>query len=40
MTTPVYLDCNATAPVRPEAREAMAHALHFEKVAAIVGIQG
>lgn len=27
MTTPVYLDCNATAPVRPEAREAMAHAL-------------
>ncbi|HEX4709680.1 cysteine desulfurase family protein [Phenylobacterium sp.] len=27
MTKPVYLDCNATAPVRPEAREAMAHAL-------------
>jgi cysteine desulfurase len=27
MTTPVYLDYNATAPVRPEARGAMAHAL-------------
>jgi cysteine desulfurase len=27
MTTPIYLDCNATAPVRPEARGAMAHAL-------------
>jgi len=27
MRTPVYLDYNATAPVRPEAREAMARAL-------------
>jgi cysteine desulfurase len=27
MTTPTYLDYNATAPVRPEARDAMVHAL-------------
>jgi cysteine desulfurase len=27
MSTPTYLDYNATAPVRPEAREAMVHAL-------------